>query len=330
MSYALQNHSIGMIKLMRASARNQPRHWTNLILAMLCFEPLVQPTCAAPARNTPPEESARAQTHQAQKHQTQQTQAQTQAQTQGQAEAKAYFLQAQKCLNSGASQEQALTLINKAIAITPGNSDYHFTKSVLLFALEEDEEALKEANEAIRLNSANTAAYFIKARAVTRLGRGQEGLALMNQVLAKDPHNGAYLDTRGRIFNALEQYPQAKADFIAAIKLAPENDKPHWDLMNLLEKMQDWQGLVNEADILIKVANDPTMRILRARARAYTKLKQYDKAIADLKLAIKAWPDEMKAHTQLLNTYKLKGDVQGAAAEQHFIDKLNLELTGHK
>lgn len=243
-------------------------------------------------------------------------------------EAETLFHEASRCLQVGGQQEKGLAPINEAIKLEPGNADFHATKAAILFSMEEDEEALKEADTALKIAPENLDALCVKGRILARLGHPEEGVRLLGQVIERRPLPD-YYSMRARLYFNMKKYKDSATDLRTAIKLNKNLDSLHLDLTFTLEAMEDWPGVIEEATTAMRVGNDPRQKALKSRARAYTHLKQYDRAIADLKTALRVWPDEMKTHRQLQQVYLLKGDKVNAAAEQRFIDKMNLDLTGH-
>jgi tetratricopeptide (TPR) repeat protein len=68
------------------------------------------------------------------------------------------------------------------------------------------------------------AALFVLARAYEATKKPEEAIALYNQLIASYPEKTEYINNRGVInFNNLKKYPEAKADFEAAIRLSPGN-----------------------------------------------------------------------------------------------------------
>ena len=84
---------------------------------------------------------------------------------------------------------------------------------------------------------------------------------------------------------------------------------------------QRFQDALNDLDEALKIK--PDARAYEQRAAIEMKINDYDRALADYELAIKANPGEIKYHNYRAYIYEMRGDIQNAMAENEAALKIN-------
>jgi tetratricopeptide (TPR) repeat protein len=229
--------------------------------------------------------------------------------------AQALCTKAMKLCEQQEGREEALQYLDQAIKLDSSQSQYHGLKAGILYDMDEDEEALKEAELALALDKRNFTAWDYKARALARNGRAQEAITCMNNSIKIHADANAY-NTRGRILRITGRLDEAKADMKSAIKLNYNLDTPRWELLDLELQTKNWQQAISQANWLIEKGGVHQSAAWRHRAQAYVGLKEYAKAEADLRHAIRLWPDDVRIHQELLQVLKERGDAKAIKSEE--------------
>lgn len=121
---------------------------------------------------------------------------------------------------------------------------------------------------------------------------------------------------RGILFMRKGDYPAARADFEAAIKLKPKLAKTYVNYGAVLIHMQDYDGAIEALNLAVQGLKETDIHeALFNRALAYDRKKQYKSAYLDLKRALELRPDWSDAQ-RAINNYKVetKPDVKTKSA----------------
>lgn len=123
----------------------------------------------------------------------------------------------------------------------------------------------------------------------------QARLALLNWAVERDPKLADAYHYRADVYRALQQYPQALADYTKVISLRSKDPWRYYSRALLYIDMN--RGELAAADLTKALSLRPDYRdFLLARARAYMQTKNYNLALADYKKYLgKRQPDEMLA-----------------------------------
>ncbi|XP_073054562.1 TPR repeat-containing thioredoxin TTL1-like [Primulina eburnea] len=148
--------------------------------------------------------------------------------------------------------EKALTLYEKAIAISPGNAAYHCNRAAALIGLRRLPDAVKECEEAIKLD---------------------QGYARAHQRL------GSLLLRLGQVENAKKHisFPGNQSDPIEMQML--ESVEKHLSRCADSRKVGDWISTLREADAVIASGVDAAPQLFACRAEVYLKLDKLEDAI---------------------------------------------------
>ncbi|KAL2245476.1 TPR repeat-containing thioredoxin TTL1 [Sesamum indicum] len=150
---------------------------------------------------------------------------------------------------------EALSLYDKAIAISPGNAAYHFNRAAALMGLRRLVEAARECEEAIRLDPGYVRAHH-------RLG--------------------SLLLSLGQTENARKHicFPGHQPDPLEVQKL--QSVEKHLCKCTDARRVGDWRSTLREVDAAIASGADASPQLYSCRAEALLKLYQLDDAISAL------------------------------------------------
>ncbi|KAL0353825.1 UNVERIFIED_CONTAM: TPR repeat-containing thioredoxin TTL1 [Sesamum angustifolium] len=150
---------------------------------------------------------------------------------------------------------EALSLYDKAIAISPGNAAYHFNRAAALMGLKRLVEAARECEEAIRLDPGYLRAHH-------RLG--------------------SLLLSLGQTENARKHicFPGHQPDPLEVQKL--QSVEKHLSKCTDARRVGDWRSTLREVDAAIASGADASPQLYSCRAEALLKLYQLDDAISAL------------------------------------------------
>ncbi|KAK4439127.1 TPR repeat-containing thioredoxin TTL1 [Sesamum alatum] len=150
---------------------------------------------------------------------------------------------------------EALSLYDKAIAISPGNAAYHFNRAAALMGLKRLVEAARECEEAIRLDPGYVRAHH-------RLG--------------------SLLLSLGQTENARKHicFPGHQPDPLEVQKL--QSVEKHLSKCTDARRVGDWRGTLREVDAAIASGADASPQLYSCRAEALLKLYQLDDAFSAL------------------------------------------------
>lgn len=150
---------------------------------------------------------------------------------------------------------EALTLYDKAIAISPGNAAYHCNRAAALISLKRFPEAVRECEEAIRLDPGYVRAHH-------RLG--------------------SLLVSLGQVENARKHlcFPGQQTDPVELQKL--QVIEKHLSRCTDARRVGDWKSALREAEAAIASGADSCPQLLACRAEALLKLHRIDDADSSL------------------------------------------------
>ncbi|KAL9145794.1 hypothetical protein ABFS82_13G067600 [Erythranthe guttata] len=172
--------------------------------------------------------------------------------------------------------EEALSLYDKAIALSPGNAAYHFNRSAALMALRRLSEAARECEEAIRLDPGY-------ARAHHRLG---SLLLSLGQIETSRKHIC---------------FPGHQQDSVEVQKL--QSVEKHMSKCTDARRVGDWRSTLREVEAAIASGADSSPELSACRAEALLKLHQLDDAFLAMSNIPKSVPSQSKIFGMLFEAY---------------------------
>lgn len=189
----------------------------------------------------------------------------------------------------------ALADFNKAIALDASNFEYYFNRGLTQGELGQNKTALEDFRLALELNPTDTVIHANMALAYTKLFRYKEALAVIQSGLKIAPEHGRLYGLRGYIHFNEERPTKAVADFNKAIQFAPNDNG-------------------DKAELYVK------------RGRAWSSLKEWDKAFADFETALKLSPEDPVIYSNRGAVRGAKGDYQEALADLAYAERLNPDI----
>jgi len=234
------------------------------------------------------------------------------------------------------TSDQAIKDADLALKIMPTCASALVFKGTALMKKQEDEEALKCFDAALKIEP-HDQILLNKADCLLRLRQPAEALTATDQALKMHQSAQAHM-VRARIMTRLERFPEAKHEYDLAIS-EQEKDKrsdrsqmifPHSDRAAIEVRLRHWDAALADLNFCL---SDPKLKInqsaydqLLLRAKVYKELKQYDKAIVDLKRVLKVNSDYRQAHIALAEVYKLTGKSDLAQAQLKEVESLDQDM----
>jgi tetratricopeptide (TPR) repeat protein len=238
-------------------------------------------------------------------------------------DANAHYQKALQESRNETLMEQALRDVDKAIEISKTDARYYSLKAYLLFYLQEDDACVAAARKAIDLDPKDANAWADGAKALRRSKQLEEGLKWINTSIKLRPKAAMGYIIRSDLHASMNRLADAEQDLDRAILLEPARYDTYKNRIAVCEQLKKWPKVIADCTVLAKEGPDRHSGAFRSRASAYCALHQYDKAVSDLKSALKIWPDDFSIHKELEAVYKAKGDQKGLAEEKAQIDSLN-------
>lgn len=199
--------------------------------------------------------------------------------------------------------EEALARLDQAIEVDASFPDAHFQRGVALEGLDRPEAAMESYARALtlrpnyvearqrfdRLTSQQTNA---EARALIRSGKHQEALAAFNRAVEQDPTNPTVYNNLGNTYLMLDQPDKAIEYYRASLRILPDQPEPLANLAWVLavsadETLRNPEEALKLAEQACLLADRPGPNLLDTRAAAYAANGQYNRAINDMRRAIR-------------------------------------------
>ena len=187
--------------------------------------------------------------------------------------------------------QQALILLDDAIALDPSNSRAWNIRGLAKHDLGDHEDAITDYNEAIRLNPTNDKAWNNRGMAKSDLGDHEGAISDLDEAIRLNPTYDKAWNTRGSAKYGLGDYQGAITDYDEAIRLNPKNAAA-WNNRGLAKiNLGDYHGAITDCDEAIRL-NPKSAVAWNNRDLAYYHLNKYDEAINNALEAIKIDPQK--------------------------------------
>ncbi|OLR92524.1 tetratricopeptide repeat protein [Actinokineospora bangkokensis] len=220
--------------------------------------------------------------------------------------------------------EEALTHLDRVIAIDPNHPDYHLDRGNLLHTLGRDAEAMADYDRAARLGPPFPEAHYNRADLLLEHDEVDAALAALDYVLELDPDMVDALVNRAGIHLDRDDLAAAAADAHRGLSLDPDNAHLHLVLAQvhaagdptaalaafdralaadpelvaalvgraaLLHELGDPSAALRDLDRAVGLApEDPTVRY--NRAVLHEAASRWDAALRDLAVAAESAPDD--------------------------------------
>jgi tetratricopeptide (TPR) repeat protein len=191
--------------------------------------------------------------------------------------------------------QQAVELIEKAIALNPAVPTAHCNLGSALTALQRHAEALASFDKAIALKADLADAYGNRAAALNALNRFEQALASCDKALALKPDYPEAHNNRAHALNALKRHEEAVASCDQAIALRPNYPEAYNNRGNALNALARHTAAVASYDKAIAFA-PKYAEAYNNRGNGFYHLGRAEEAVASYELAIAIRPDYAEAY----------------------------------
>ena len=215
-------------------------------------------------------------------------------------------------LASGGRGDEALSVLDRAIALDPEAGDAYFTKGLLLLNLKRPAEAEQAMRAGIARSPENAVGHYHLGRILLESGKVDEAMASFERAItANSAFEPAYL--------ALASMHEARHDkdrAVAVLKrylqhVNARNREIRHQLVRIYVDAKDYQGARKELEDLL--AEDPSDLDAQLRmALIHGEQKEYAEAIDRLNGILKVRPGELKVRDYLGYIYEESKDTQKA------------------
>ncbi len=219
---------------------------------------------------------------------------------------------------------EALTVVERAIAIAPDRPWPHRVRSWILERLEREPEALEAAETAVRLDPSDSAGYLRLAHCLQRAGRHADALVAADAAVAIDPGDAASWLERGYSAVGLRDYEKARESFQRALAIEPDADTIA-ALARVTDDLAEAAALYRRA--LALDASDVTTQT--NYTLVLCRMGHWDEAFAQAKILLRLAPNGPLAMEIYVRSASNAGDVASACAMEPRLQERAAELRGN-
>ena len=211
------------------------------------------------------------------------------------------------------SQDLAVEMVGRAIALLPNAAIYYPTLGAALAAQGKLEEAAAVYRRALALDPRLAAAHNNLGEALRKLGRFEESAEACRQAIAADPNLAQAHGNLGAALDRLGRLNEAELSFRRAVALKPDYFDALNNLGNTLQELSRFEEAA--ACYLRALALRPGIaEVYSNLGAALQNLGRLDEALACLRQAIELDPDNPAIHTGLGGALLEWGKFDEAAA----------------
>lgn len=184
----------------------------------------------------------------------------------------------------------AIAYFSDVIKLNPTEDDY-FSRGNAYEKMKKYNEAIVDYGKVIELNPKNAKAYADRALLHYNLKNFNKAIDDFTKLIELDTNiDGVIFFLRARCYGELERYDEAVADFTKAIELNSNDEQAYLNRGVLyLYVFQRYNEAINDFSTMIRL-NPQNENAYYYRACSYSMTKNANKAIQDLKNAIKLKP----------------------------------------
>lgn len=208
-----------------------------------------------------------------------------------------------------------------ALAADPENAQlrYYFAQSLL--SSSEYQRSLREFDWLQRHEPDSAATHVLMAEALDALNRPEEAIVELKAAAAKSPAEPNVHFAIGYIYWSQQKDDEAEREFRLELDHDPANAQAWAWLADVLIRRNDFQKAKPLLDKAL--STDPRVRIAHLDLGiVFAQGKQYDRAIAAFKEAIRLDDSKTDAHFRLARVYKEAGKPAESAAELAIVRQL--------
>lgn len=207
--------------------------------------------------------------------------------------------------------DEAITRIQRAIALTPGNAFYHLNLGNALQAAGQSPEAERHFRHALAIDPIFAPAHHNLANLLVLLKREDEAIGEYDRTLVCDPRHAGALLALSRLLIDRHQHQPAAMLAKRASALYPDDREIQLKSLPILLGAGEHSFVADRcAAFLARWPDDPGL--LSLQGRAFSELFRYSEAIAAFRKAITIDPDQRTAIAFLADVLVRTGDPQGA------------------
>lgn len=204
-------------------------------------------------------------------------------------------------LNCLQKYEEAKEDIEKCILKEPYSLKPRLVRSIIYFGLKDYENSLKDIDYCLKKKPDWAEALHQKGLINLNLRNYKEALLdFENCILNADEIKPEFLSDRGFAYYFLNNYENAKEDFLYSLK-STENDDVYLCLIDVCYKLQQFDEGLKYADILIKKGKRIESALIE-RAYIYLTLERYEEVKHDLE-SIKEKADNLSSYHKVFCVY---------------------------
>jgi tetratricopeptide (TPR) repeat protein len=212
------------------------------------------------------------------------------------------------CLSRLDRDAEALTLLDKVIAVEPNDAVAQFARATVLMGLERWEEAEKASSEAVRLRPSFDMIWSQRAQILMRLGRRDEALEAWKRVTDLDQTNATAWLRRAMLESALQNIDEARVAAEKAVKLDPKSGDA-WLMKGLVTvAKRDWVSAIDAFEKAHQFNDEPRLSLF-LKLVPLAQLGRWDELLPALKFAVRSLPSGVSPKPQIELLLSTVGDM---------------------
>ncbi len=211
--------------------------------------------------------------------------------------------------------KKAMILLDKALKLDPGNSEFHAFKANCLLQTDDDVRgALAQIDQSLAAYPEKPGYLGIRASILARINRLPEALASISKAIRNSSDPSAYMfDEKAEIFHSMGDYKGAEEAMTQCLKREPNNFDYRIARARFRDKLKNSTGAIEDASVILKDRHHSTSArlIIEAylvRARAYARTKKNELAKQDYLLLYVEAPDVRTAMVEARGFFQSIGD----------------------
>jgi len=209
--------------------------------------------------------------------------------------------------------QQALEDFTRAIECDPCFTEAYERRGLLYEELQLFEQALDDYNKATECSPEKPTGYNLRGHLLYRhFKMFEEAMDDYNKALDLDPRSSSTFYNRGNLYGKVyRNYDKAIEDLSKAISIDPECPSNYCCRSEAFENAGKLPEALNDLNKALELSPD-RLTYINNRASLYNKLKNYDAAVQEAKVALVKDPNYPYAYAQLAMTNLLMSNWQEA------------------
>ena len=199
--------------------------------------------------------------------------------------------------------EQAIALIDQAIAVRPDLVAAHFNRALALKGLNQLEAAEAGFAKTLELQADYTQALQPRGMVLQALGRAQEALKCFEALAKNTPKDASTQANLGVVLFQLKRWSEAQAAFEQALLLQPNHASHHFNLATALQEQGRLEEALRHYDQAIALQDD-YVDAHHNRGNVLKDLRRYEEALHSLERAMALRPGDAQAYSNQGNVFK--------------------------